>query len=1658
MLMRFLQQVRRSARGRSSLLAGVIVATMGLALLRVGPAVADTAPVSPVTTSTVSSDALPTVQVNGVVWKQLVVGNTVYATGSFTSARPSGSAAGSNETPRSNILAYNLSTGALITTWAPTLNAQGLALAASPDGTRIYVGGDFTSVSGVTKNRIVALDATTGAVISAFGASVNSRVRSLVATASTVYAGGAFTTSSGSARSRLAAFTAATGALTTWAPVADAEVMAIVAPAGSGKIVAGGRFANLAGQPAFGMGAVDVTTGAALPWAANTVVKNKGADAAINSLSTDGTNVFGTGYTYLVNPGDQNDGNLENTFSASVATGAITWVSGCRGDTYDSAPLNGVLYFVSHTHDCAALGGNSQTLPVWTYQHAWAQQIAPAADGRVNLGGNFNGLAAPELLHWLPSLDVGTYTGQSQAAWSVTGNSQYVVLGGEFPKVNGTAQQGLVRFAVKSIAPNKDGPQITTSLTPTVLSLEPGRTRISWQASWDRDNENLTYEVLRGNTVIATLSQGSAWYSRPNMSFIDTSATPGSTQSYRIRVHDDFNNTGYGPTTSFTVPTSGITSSYANSVIGDGATHLWRLGEPSGTTGYDWAAADDLAVDSSSTRGSDGAMTNETTAKATTFTGSATVPAVSPTAVAGPQTFTEEAWFKTTSSSGGKIIGFGDRNSGTSSNYDRQVYMTNAGNLVFGVYANGTRTVSSPLTYNDGQWHHVVASLDASGMALYLDGKRVSRDPGTTSAQSFLGYWRIGGDSLGGWPSQPANNNFTGAIEDVAVYPAALTLTQVQAHYQASGRSLNLPSRPTDGYGAAVWDASPSLYWRLDETSGNTATDRMTNSSTGTYSSGVVLGQPGAPAAPSGTSVRFPGGSAQTLVSATEVRNPTVFSLETWFKTTTTTGGRLIGFGNALSGNSSNYDRQLYMLNDGTLRYGIYDGNVETVTSPHGYNDGQWHHVVATQGSNGQQLFVDGALVGTGTATVPQDYSGYWRLGTDNTWGGNDSNDFAGSFDETAVYDTVLTSATIAAHYQFGAPATPNQKPTASFSSTGSNLTGAFDGSASSDPDGTIASYAWDFGDGSTGAGATPSHTYATAGTFTVTLKVTDNSGATDTVTHSITTTLPANQKPTAAFSQTCTNLVCTFNGTASADPDGTIASYAWDFGDGASSTSASPSHTFAAGTYSVKLTVTDNRGGTDSVTQSVTVTAANQAPTAAFTPTCTNLVCSFNSSASVDPDGSIASYAWDFGDGASSSSASPSHTFAAGTYTVTLTVTDNKGATGTASSAVTVTAAANQNPTAAFTATCTNLVCGFDGSASADPDGTIASYAWDFGDGSTSTSTGPSHTFASAGTYSVVLTVTDNRGGTNSVTQSVTVAKANQAPTAAFTPTCTNLVCSFDGSASADSDGTIASYLWAFGDGTTSTSTSPSHTYAAAGTYAASLTVTDDKGATGTASSAITVTAASTVLAADAFGRTVSNGLGSADTGGAWTLTGATGNFAVGSGVGSMKMPSSGYGLTGYLNSVSASSTDSQVTFGADKVGTGNGTYIWVIGRKTSGGEYRARARLLSTGGIAVQLSKYVAGAETVIGTEQTVSGLTYAAGTQLKIRLQVTGTGTTSLQMRVWRADGAEPSTWQRTGTDTTAALQSAGSVGLATYLSGSSTNAPITASFDNFQVSKL
>ncbi|MCU1558707.1 MAG: cell surface protein, partial [Microbacteriaceae bacterium] len=171
---------------RNALLAAAIASALVLsALVSIEAAAADTSPPDASVPQTVSADSLPTAQIDGVAWDQEIVGNTVFVGGNFTTARPAGAAAGSNTVARTYLLSYNLTTGTL-TNWAPVLNGQVRAIAASPDGSRLYAVGAFTTVNGVSKNRIVAFDTATGAVISSFAGSANGEVFAVAATASTV--------------------------------------------------------------------------------------------------------------------------------------------------------------------------------------------------------------------------------------------------------------------------------------------------------------------------------------------------------------------------------------------------------------------------------------------------------------------------------------------------------------------------------------------------------------------------------------------------------------------------------------------------------------------------------------------------------------------------------------------------------------------------------------------------------------------------------------------------------------------------------------------------------------------------------------------------------------------------------------------------------------------------------------------------------------------------------------------------------------------------------------------------------------------------------------------------------------------------------------------------------------------------------------------------------------------------------------------------------------------------------------------------------------------------------------------------------------------------------------------------------------------------------
>ncbi|MCW2867498.1 MAG: signal peptidase [Marmoricola sp.] len=224
-------------------------------------------------------------------------------------------------------------------------------------------------------------------------------------------------------------------------------------------------------------------------------------------------------------------------------------------------------------------------------------------------------------------------------------------------------------------------------------------------------------------------------------------------------------------------------------------------------------------------------------------------------------------------------------------------------------------------------------------------------------------------------------------------------------------------------YRTAVLADSPHLFWRLGETSGTAVRDETAAARGGTvYNSGYAWGQPGA--LPSEAGTRSLALTAGLLTANTSVTGPAVFSVEAWIRTTTTSGGRILGFGDAgASTASTTVDRQLYVGTNGKVYFGV--GTSKTVVASNAaLNDGRWHHVVGTYatGAGGMLLYVDGVRqAATGTAT-PATGTGYWRAGAEvlSTWTMGPDNYYDGSLEELAVYTTTLSAARVKAHYDAG--------------------------------------------------------------------------------------------------------------------------------------------------------------------------------------------------------------------------------------------------------------------------------------------------------------------------------------------------------------------------------------------------------------------------------------------------------------------------------------------------------------------------------------------------------------------------------------------------------------------------------------------------------------
>lgn len=971
-----------ATRGARIAVAGAL-ALSGLAALTQSPASADWAPENPAdpkTPVTVTADALPTAQINGVVWSQAMRGDIVYAGGNFDEARPAGAAEGTG-VARDNLVAYDVTTG-VMTDFDPSFDGQVRAVAV--DGDRLYVGGEFRNVDGVPRNRLAAFDLTTGALVDGFAPSINGTVQAIAVRNGKVYVGGGFGGVGNVPRGNLAAFDTS-GNLLDWAPtVAGGGVNAVAVSPDGTRVAVGGMFMEVNGdpgqdndptaaEPGDGLALLDAVSGAAIPMPADKLIYvgngEDDADGAITTLAADDDAFYGAGYTFSTIKA----GTIEGVFAINW-DGTLKWVADCHGDSYSVHPQSGVVYTANHAHYCENIGGVTQGAGnVGDYPYYRAVAFGQEATGTATWEPdnrryfNFEGQPSPSQLTWYPSINAGDFTGQSQGPWSVTGNDEYIVMAGEFTRVNGQAQQGLTRFAVADLAPLEEGPTRFNAGYPIqASSTEPGKVRISWNSNEDLDNEYLEYRLSRraagsdSSTLVHSRKVNADFWNPLGMTYTDE-VSAGSYE-YRVQARDPSGLTANSPWTPVTVTSQGQDSDYLDVVHGDEPTHWWRFGEESddpAVKAADSIGFDPMTVGAGVVRGSQGAVHTDGVNLGASLTGTADSVATSDVQDSPPDLFTLEAWFRTTSTTGGRIVGR-DTVTGFRIKADRHLYLDEAGHVTFGVKPNATMaTIASAGSYNDGKWHHAAGVLSPEGMKLYVDGVQqgATNTAVTVGEHLAIGYWRVGG---------------------------------------------------------------------------------------------TVAGIPGA---------------------------------------------------------------------------------------------------------------------------------------------------FVGDVDEVAVYKRALTGAELAAHVAAAGTAPANQAPTAAYTVTGvTGLTASFNASGSGDADGSVAKYKWGFGDGTSATTTQPAmtHTYENAGTYTVSLTVLDNLNRPSTpVLAQVTVTDPTNQAPTASFTATGAGLRPVFNSSASTDSDGTIKAWAWDFGNGRTSTQQNPRgdyRTTGVGTYLVTLTVTDNDQATHTVRKNVTI------------------------------------------------------------------------------------------------------------------------------------------------------------------------------------------------------------------------------------------------------------------------------------------------------------------------------------------------------------------------------------------------------------------------------------------------------------------------------------
>ncbi|WP_350278150.1 fibronectin type III domain-containing protein [Kribbella sp. HUAS MG21] len=501
---------------KAFLAAGTAAAVLAAALVPSGPATqAATQAATRVQSAprgfgaSVSSVQQNSWQTNASVNAVAVAGNLVFAGGLFTRVRPPGKPRGTGDAARKYFAVFDRTTG-VPTRFAPQVNGPVWSVAVSPDGRRVVIGGDFTSVDGAPRSRIAMFDVATGKLVAGWDPAVNYRVAALRVTGSTVYLGGSFGAVDRAVRNRIAAVSLGTGALLPWDPDADDDVHAIELSADGSRVFVGGGFTSIGGGGSHALAMLSPATGEAYPMPAADAIPplTPGCDSRVKDLEVQGNKVFAANAGAGV-------GCYDGVLAADTRTGELIWQSHCLGATEAIKAIGNWLYKGSHAHDCSADGG----FPEKTGMH------------HLLVHSTITGKLGP----WFPNTNAGGKTQVGPLSFASGGNDLWA--GGDFTTVNGVPQEGLTRF---TNTPGGAAP--ARPAAPKVASARPNKVTIAFPTVVDRDNLTLTYLVYRGNTRIGSWSRTSNSWTKPTVTSVtDSRLTSGQTLAYRVDVSDGRN-------------------------------------------------------------------------------------------------------------------------------------------------------------------------------------------------------------------------------------------------------------------------------------------------------------------------------------------------------------------------------------------------------------------------------------------------------------------------------------------------------------------------------------------------------------------------------------------------------------------------------------------------------------------------------------------------------------------------------------------------------------------------------------------------------------------------------------------------------------------------------------------------------------------------------------------------------------------------------------------------------------------------------------------------------------------------------------------------------------------------------------------------------------